>query len=175
MDKPWMEPSFAWWFVGLFEGEGCLYAKIYKAKKSRKPGLNLQTGAIIVLRDDDGSIIQRLQKTIGGKVYQVRRSGRKGNPALRWALQSGHDCARFCEILDAFPMTGKKVREYPIWKNICSLRGSKNTGKGGHSTLFYRRVEIEQLCAELSRMKEYQAPIVAETAEEDCPLFIGLM
>lgn len=88
------------------------------------------------------------------------RSGRGsgGNPQATWTV-NGKDCAKFVDILDAFPLRSKKQRDYEIWKQVVALYMQfKRGGAGARSHNQPLIDQIQQLAAELKEVRVYADP-----------------
>ena len=66
------------WFVGLYEGEGCLSSRIWK-KKDKKSGKEYKGASItLTIKMTDEDVIERAGKFIGVSHHQLKKiEGRK--------------------------------------------------------------------------------------------------
>ena len=112
------------YFVGLFDGEGCLDISYRKRGNNRDYPLRV----VIGLRADDKELLLSLQKQLGGRVYKANHRPPL-NPSFQWCIQDIKQLADIIiPIFDAYPLRSKKRFEYPIWRELV-LERSKSRWK----------------------------------------------
>ena len=141
--------QFDAWFVGLVEGEGCLFASLWKNPAGQfQPQVLLS----IRLRDDDTIIVKAIKERFGGRIYKEKGRKPTHNPSIRWVGDSRIVLMRLVRVFDAYPMIGKKRLQYPAWRELVLLKQSGIT-----QPLVPR---FRQLAAALKAGKKYEAPDV---------------
>ncbi len=96
--------------AGFIEGEGCFSV----SKQSGKPnhGCSMR---IAVREDDRGLLAELAAATRLGSLVKTRNRGAAA-PQVAWAIQAKSDCKRLVEILDRYPLRGRKSHDYAIWR-----------------------------------------------------------
>ena len=122
-----MSDHFDSWFSGFVDGEGYF-------------GLALSSGTraiprwyphlTIALRDDDSEVLERIHARFGGTLAPIpARSGTNTNPSLRWRVASIDECMALVEHFEAWPLFGKKRRDFALWalgvRHMHEFRGTK--------------------------------------------------
>jgi hypothetical protein len=106
---PSISPDLGGFLAGFIEGEGSF--RIRKQPKNTNHGCNMTLTA----RDDDADLIYELARlTELGRVTWSPARGRS-RPQVAWNLSAKADCIRLIEILDEYPLRGRKSRDYAIW------------------------------------------------------------
>jgi LAGLIDADG endonuclease len=69
----------------------------------------------LAARDDDADLIHELAtRTRLGRI--TRTSARKtSKPQVAWTVTAKADCVQLIELLDGYPLRGRKSRDYAIW------------------------------------------------------------
>jgi hypothetical protein len=68
------------------------------------------------VRDDDRALITSLARaTRIGSVTRLRARA-TSKPQVDWRVVAKSDCIRLTEIVDAFPLRGRKSYDYAIWR-----------------------------------------------------------
>ncbi len=95
--------------AGFIEGEGCFSI----THQTRGPyGCKLA----VCVRDDDAALLRELKRaTALGTLRPVKaRAGSRAQ--VTWVIQAKADCLRLVELLDRYPLRGRKSRDYAIWR-----------------------------------------------------------
>jgi hypothetical protein len=98
--------------AGFAEGE----ASFGLAQQARGHGAHRCQFSLAV-RDDDMDLVRFLADTTRvGRVVPVPARGRS-RPQAAWRVAAKSDCVRLTEILDQFPLRGRKSADYAIWRS----------------------------------------------------------
>jgi hypothetical protein len=95
---------------GFIEGEGCFLI----TKQSR--GTNHGCSMTLASRADDEALIRCLIRATGVGSLGRKAAHGTSKPQVVWAVCAKSDCARLVEILDAYPLRGRKSWDYAIWR-----------------------------------------------------------
>ena len=113
------DASWASWFAGFIDGEGCFVFRIEKYKWYYQIFLQVE------LRDDDLPLLFEIQEqlqmgTICRKSPKERQLARcpGEKPTASWKVCRQDDCLRLTELLDAHPLRSKKKHDYDIWREV---------------------------------------------------------
>ena len=70
----------------------------------------------VALRDDDASILRKMQNGLGmGRLRPIRaRNGSR--PQVTWIVDSKAECAVLVDLLDRHPLRGRKLEQYRVWR-----------------------------------------------------------
>ncbi len=70
----------------------------------------------LCVRDDDRALVANLAKATrtGSVTFQAAHATSK--PQVIWQVCAKSDCARLIEILDTYPLRGRKSYDYAIWR-----------------------------------------------------------
>lgn len=108
------------WVSGFLDGEGCFHIAIKRYPGSSRfyyrPELTVQ------VRSDDEASAHALIQALGcGKIYQRKaqeasRTRGFSKPSIQMFWRSKKELLAVIELLDEFPLRGKKSRDYEIWK-----------------------------------------------------------
>jgi len=115
-DAPAIDPAFAGWFSGFVDGEGCFHVH----KKTVNGCETYDCQFSLTLRADDRAIVEEIQEQLGGIGSIAMRPAPKtgnGKPQVRYCVSSQRDCQRLREVLSAFPLRAKKLRDFEIWSH----------------------------------------------------------
>jgi LAGLIDADG endonuclease len=105
---------------------------IHRINNSR----NWQCGMRVKLRRDDARILVEMQRLTGvGTLTAVPARG-TSKPQVGWAVTSRLECLRLCELLEEFPMYGRKRLEVHEWiraVRAIDQQGSSSTSIGEYA------------------------------------------
>ncbi|MGH2983437.1 MAG: LAGLIDADG family homing endonuclease [Solirubrobacterales bacterium] len=107
---PHVGSALGGFLAGFLEGEASFNI-------TRQAGwANHRCRMTLCVRDDDRTLIASLAKAtrIGSVTSQEARATSK--PQVTWQVCAKSDCARLIEILDAYPLRGRKSYDYAIWR-----------------------------------------------------------
>ncbi len=68
------------------------------------------------LRADDTPLLCELCRWSGAGMLQAVPAYRTSHPQTNWIVQRQADCLRMVSILDRYPLLGKKLGQYEIWR-----------------------------------------------------------
>lgn len=123
---PTVPPQLGAFLAGLIEGE----ASFSIAKQPRNE--NHRCLFSLTMRADDEALLTELaQATALGRITSVPARN-TSNPQTDWHITAKSDCLRLCEILDRYPLRGRKSLDYAIW---CA---AVNWWTGGRPTKTWR-------------------------------------
>jgi len=159
-----VDDAFGHWLAGLTDGEGCFAI----TKPTEGAGnYQLRCSFIILLRDDDASILQACQRITGlGKIYH--RLGPKGKPShkpqTRWVVGDRVGCLGIVDLFTRYPLRSKKARVFEIWKQavmaLCKYPKSGNPLYGRS-----RRPEMEDFRRQIEMVRAYPGDGAEEVAD----------
>jgi hypothetical protein len=66
-------------------------------------------------RDDDASVLARIQRLTGLGVLTPYPARANSKPQTTWSIRSQIECLRLVQILEEFPLRGRKQREFVVW------------------------------------------------------------
>lgn len=133
-------------------------------------GRTWQCPVSVSVRDDDTRLLSELRDLTGlGKLYSLEASGRS-RPQTLWTIASKLECRRLAQILDAYPLRGRKAADAAIWVEAVALWTALDRGLTPDAAR-----ELPLLAATLKRGRGYVEPKVQGQAgdyESLCP-FLG--
>lgn len=95
--------------AGFIEGEACFLI-------ASQSGFGYRCAMTLNSRADDALLIAELvNKSRLGTVRTVE-ARRTSLPQVRWSIAAKSDCCRLVEILDRYPLRGRKSRDFAIWR-----------------------------------------------------------
>jgi LAGLIDADG DNA endonuclease family protein len=114
------EPMFVWtsldsereggFAAGLIAGDG------HFAIQPNNGGTTWQCHLAVCLRADDTPLLAELCRWSGAGMLQAVPVRRTSRPQTTWIVQRQADCLRMVSILDRYPLLGKKLGQYEIWR-----------------------------------------------------------
>jgi hypothetical protein len=121
--------------AGLIAGDG------HFAIRPNNGGTTWQCLLAVCLRADDTPLLSELCRWSGAGMLQAVPAYRTSQPQTNWIVQRQADCLRMVSILDRYPLLGKKLAQYEIWrKAIVAWTGPRSN-----------RQSLIAECAELLR------------------------
>jgi DNA modification methylase len=136
-DAPAIDPAFAGWLAGFIDGEGCF--SVHKKKVNGCETYDCQFS--ITLRADDKPIVDEMQRQLGGiGSVALRPAAKNGNgkPQVRYCVSSQRDCQRLREVLLAFPLRAKKLRDFEIWCHALDAWIAHDPGSSWEDVAYFR-------------------------------------
>lgn len=136
-DAPAIDPRFAGWFSGFVDGEGCFHVH----KKTVNGCETYDCQFSITLRADDKPIIEEAQRQLGGIGSIAVRPAPKttgAKPQVRYCISSKADCQRLREVLLAFPLRAKKLRDFEIWSDALDAWVDHEPGSSWEDVAYFR-------------------------------------
>lgn len=107
---PEVDEELGGFLAGFIEGEACFSI----VRQSR--GFGYRCAMRLCSRADDAGLIHDLAaKTHIGTVRPVKAQ-RTSRPQMSWSVVAKADCLRLIEILDQYPLRGRKSRDFAIWR-----------------------------------------------------------
>jgi hypothetical protein len=111
---PETHPALTGFLAGFIEGEGCFSI-------SRQPrNTNHRCVMSLSARDDDGALLEGLARSTALGRITRKRAPADLNPQVIWSVRAKADCVRLIELLDAYPLRGRKSVDYAIWRTAVS-------------------------------------------------------
>lgn len=110
--------SFADWFSGYFDGEGC-FVIYYRIRKNNQ--IERRLGLQIACRLDDLNTLEHIQTNLGGKITFRDHQNNKhiGNPSCLWRIQNINELMEMIiPLFESSRLFTKKKEEYKIWKSL---------------------------------------------------------
>jgi hypothetical protein len=96
--------------AGLIAGDG------HFAIRPNNGGTTWQCLLEVCLRADDTPLLTELCRWSGAGMLQAVPAQRTSRPQTNWIVQRQADCLRMVSILDRYPLLGKKLGQYEIWR-----------------------------------------------------------
>jgi uncharacterized protein YecT (DUF1311 family) len=96
--------------AGLIAGDG------HFAIQPNNGGTTWKCLLAVCLRADDTPLLAELCRWSGAGMLQAVPAQRTSRPQTTWIVQRQADCLRLVSILDRYPMLGKKLGQYEIWR-----------------------------------------------------------
>jgi uncharacterized protein YecT (DUF1311 family) len=96
--------------AGLIAGDG------HFAIQPNNGGTTRQCLLAVCLRADDTPLLAELCRWSGAGMLQAVPAQRTSRPQTTWIVQRQADCLRMVSILDRYPLLGKKLGQYEIWR-----------------------------------------------------------
>jgi hypothetical protein len=109
--------------AGMIDAEGSF------AIVRNNQGRNWRCVMRMVLRRDDVRVLLGFQALTGlGTIFGVPGRG-NSKPQAAWTVQSVGECLRLAELLEAFPLRGRKRLEADIWREAVRAQALKTRGR----------------------------------------------
>lgn len=128
--------------AGFIDAEGCFRIR------ANNGGAAWACTFGLALRDDDADLLVELQTLTGlGHLRLVPARG-TSMPQVLWTIQRRSDCLRLAEILEQFPLRGRKRMEAETWtRAVRELNRDPNPER------------LPQLASEIRSLKRYVNPV----------------
>jgi hypothetical protein len=95
--------------AGLIDAEGCFQVR------TTNGGISWLCSFNLALRDDDAELVAHLQELTGlGRLARIPAKG-TSRPQASWSIHGRSDSLQLSELLDRFPLRGRKRREGELW------------------------------------------------------------
>ena len=156
------------WFAGFVAGEGSFQIR------QRSDGSFICELAIL-LRDDDLSMLIKIQETLGmGTLHRGPSRRLNQNPQALWRVCGIDDLVRLVEIFDTHSIRAKKQGDYEIWRDAVLeiSKGRARLNKSGWRTN-YDREYLNYLAEKLKIVRGYNGPEPDEYEPEAEQLELG--
>lgn len=106
---PDVEPELGGFLAGFVEGEGS-FGICQQSGRS-----NYHFAMALNARDDDAALLRKLARSTRlGRVNSCSARG-VSNPQVSWSVNAKADCLQLIKILDAYPLRGRKSKDYANW------------------------------------------------------------
>ncbi|MHB0965988.1 MAG: LAGLIDADG family homing endonuclease [Bellilinea sp.] len=122
-----MDSHLKSWAAGFIDGEGCFLLEIKRYPK-RNGYFVVRPKFVVQVRADNKAAIYMLQEAIGRPGYMFNRTSRKrstygseSKPTVECFWQTSKDLLAVVALLDEFPLLGKKLDDYRIWRQAVIL------------------------------------------------------
>lgn len=96
--------------AGLIAGDG------HFAIQPNNGGTTWRCFLAVRLRADDTPLLAELSRWSGAGILEAVPARRTSRPQTNWIVQRQADCLRMVSILDRYPLLGKKLGQYEIWR-----------------------------------------------------------
>lgn len=133
-----LESDWGWFLAGFVTGEASL--NINKNGETR-----LLPRFQVAVRVDDLDLLRALGERAGiGRIYAPLKTGGNSAPAACWSIASRDELVACCEVLDRFPLRGRKLREYAIWKDAVHAYAGRDEGYRDELAALRRALQEER-------------------------------
>jgi hypothetical protein len=106
-------------------------------------------------REDDAEVLADFQRLSGiGSLSRIAAAGNSA-PQVAWTISSRLECSRLVEILDEFPMRGRKAFEFSIWAAAVDTWSRSPAGRPLHRLLAIR---LQRAAEQLHFLRRYVDP-----------------
>jgi hypothetical protein len=107
----------------------------------------------VALREDDRDTLIDYQRQLGIGHLCTIPARAASRPQVLWAVSTKLECAHLAELLDAYPLRGRKLAEYAIWREAVAQWAARRYGFGPGG-----RERLRRLAAQLKAARLYRAP-----------------
>ena len=113
-------------------------------------------GCAVNLRDDDRQILIDVQACLGlGNLVAVRaRNGSR--PQVMWRIDSKVECAALVDLLDEYPLRGRKLNEYELWRGAVGIWVARRYGMTAEG-----QSQLRRLARAIKEARVYREPAPA--------------
>jgi hypothetical protein len=101
----------------------------------------------VTMRRDDAPILAEFRERTGIGTLTARAACGNSSPQASWKVCSGLECLRLAEILEKYPMYGRKRLEVAVWTEAV-----RATERGDHAA-------VAQLARQLQDLRTYRDPL----------------
>lgn len=130
------DEQFAWWLVGLVDGEG--HFGIVRQSSAERPGPYYRCVFRVALAASDRAVLEQAQRRTGwGKLYQYAqprplKDGRQQQDYVVWTVTT-KEVAIVAEFFDAHPLQSKKAQDFAAWAPAARAQATRRRGKRDES------------------------------------------
>jgi hypothetical protein len=124
--------------AGLIEAEACFQIR------PNNGGANWACNFMLALRRDDAGLLSELHERTKLGAISAKPARANSKPQAVWAIHRRAECLRLAELLEEFPLRGRKSREVEVWAT--AVRELDRTP---------RPDALPQLAAEIRSLKRY--------------------
>ena len=133
--------------AGFIDAEG------YFAIRPNNGGRSWQCALSIKVREDDGSLLKQFATRTGlGHLVHVPAHA-TSRPQTGWTIASKLECVALAELLDEYPLRGRKSLEYGVWS-----RAVRRWAAGSYECSERLHRELSELAREIRRLRRYVDP-----------------
>jgi LAGLIDADG endonuclease len=102
-------------------------------------------------RADDADMVLDIARVTGLGRLSRRPAQRNSRPQVCWAVQSKLECRRLVDLLERYPLRGRKRREFAIWASAVVQWSESLYGAGGAAV----RRALREHAARLRELRRY--------------------
>jgi LAGLIDADG endonuclease len=106
---PTLAPRDGHFLAGFVDAEGSFRLR------PNNGGASWSCGFTLVVRDDDGELLLDLRELTGLGNVSSLPAARTSKPQAVWSIDSRFECLWLAELLEQFPLRGRKRRELAVW------------------------------------------------------------
>jgi LAGLIDADG endonuclease len=151
---PEIDPEFGGFLAGFIEGEATFAIPKQSTHQNHKCAMSLHA------RADDGPLIEELHtRTNLGTVHLVPARS-TSRPQVRWVVTAKSDCRRLTEILDTYPLRGRKSRAYAIWSGAVDWWVGADPTRREHGRDWTPMTYLKQRLSSLTRYSRSPTEVV---------------
>jgi hypothetical protein len=132
---------------GLLEAEGHLFIK------PRSCGRSWACGLSVALRDDDADLLHDMERLTGLGRLGSTPARASSRPQVYWAIRSKLECLALAELLERYPMRGRKRLEAKVWSSAVRRWAAKQYGCDASLA-----AELTSMAADLRSLRRYLEP-----------------
>jgi hypothetical protein len=124
------DEAFAWWLVGLVDGEG--HFGITRESTAARPGPYHRCVFRVVLAVADRDVlVHACERTGWGRIYEYSGHGAARQDYVVWTVTT-KEVATVADFFDAHPLQSKKAGEFAIWASAARAQASRRPLGRGH-------------------------------------------
>jgi hypothetical protein len=157
---PPLQPRDGHFLAGFIDAEGCFQIT------ANNGGTSWRCGFTLALRDDDAELLVDLQRLTG--LGHLTRAPARGTsmPQALWSIDSRREALQLAELLEQFPLRGRKRREADVWSE--AARDLERNP---------RAERLSRLAADIRSLKRYvnlePTPRSTPRLDDDLVAYIG--
>jgi hypothetical protein len=130
---------------------GFLDAEAHFAIGRNNGGRNWRCSLHVVLRDDDAGVLYEFRRLTGMGTITAIPAYRTSKPQCVWSISSGLECLRMAQLLERFPLRGRKGREADVWIEAVRASEGRDSPDVDMATLWKRIRDLRRYAGPTDR------------------------
>jgi len=123
------DEQFAWWLVGLVDGEGHFGVTRYSSPERPGPYYRCVFRVAMVAADRD-ALAMAQRRTGWGKLYEYAGHGRARIDYVIWTMDAKR-IDRVADFFERYPLQSKKRRDFELWAPAARAQAARARLGGG--------------------------------------------